>query len=75
MKTYFTLIGRWHGTPWEIIFGDYDRDSVETERHDTEDYDRLKIIKTNHRQTAIDCAVATLNRRLQRNNRFLGTSE
>lgn len=69
-KPYFTLLGAvsvpsMNATHWEIIFGDYDRETVEDERDDIKDgsdeYVSYKIIKTLDHQSCIDDKVAELN--------------
>ena len=47
----------------ELIFGDYDRKTVEYEKNYTEDYKRLKIhALSSDTQTAIDAKLEQLNR-------------
>lgn len=53
------------GKPWRVQFGDYDRETVEDERRDTQDNGVprhcLKIITTGEGQADIDASVAALN--------------
>lgn len=65
-RKYHTLLVRDDkSAPWCIHFGDYDRETVDSEREDMRDHDHramnLKIITTAPEQAAIDAAVARLN--------------
>jgi hypothetical protein len=78
MTTYYTLIGKdKEANKWEIIFGAYERETVEQEMqdyeyvedHDTEgsDYSELRIITTADTQTEVNKAVEGLNKPLTLN--------
>ena len=63
---YFSLLIK-EGGKWRVEFGDYDREAVEFERADILEYSDhgardLKIIKSGVSQSAIDAAVAKLNK-------------
>lgn len=63
---YFTLVGQPAGGKFEIIFGDFDRDTVKDElqsmKADADKYYKvLKVLKTKDDQASIDAAVAKLN--------------
>ena len=60
---YYTLIGKAEtSSPWEIIFGAYDRGDVEYEQDSEEiSWHRLKIVKTKPGQAAIDAKIDQLN--------------
>ena len=67
--SYYVLAIRESGR-WSIAFGDYDRDCVEQERDDSycNDYSNFrksdcKILKVGPAQSAIEAAVAKLNRK------------
>ena len=64
-QKYYTLVGTFQKNPWEIIFGDYDREVVEDERADIKDcgtdYTKFKIITTSDKQGEIEWAVSVLN--------------
>jgi len=65
-RTYFTLLTRDAATsPWGVAFGDWDLDTVLSERADHRDHGvkapNLKIIRSNGRQASIDARVAELN--------------
>jgi hypothetical protein len=68
-RPYFTLVSRDNiNADWTIEFGDYDRETVQSELDDYCDHDypaaNLKIIRTaDARQSTIDAAVAALNAR------------
>lgn len=63
---YYTLIARLDkGYDYEILFGDYDRQVVEDEMHDSMDgespYMAYLIITTESDQASIDTRLATIN--------------
>jgi hypothetical protein len=65
LKTYYTLLQREDGK-WAPQFGDYDRETVESERDDYRDHDikakDLKIVTTQgHSWASIQVVVAKLN--------------
>lgn len=65
MRLYYSLLGiPAGGDRYEIIFGDYDRETVEDERDDVKaggDYARLRIIASEDGQAGIDRAVTLLS--------------
>ena len=67
-RRYYILIGYNIATQqYELIFGDYDRETVEDERRDildgyrADDYKYLRVRRTSDDQAAINAAVDTLN--------------
>jgi hypothetical protein len=64
-RNYFTLVGKtFHFGEWEIIAGDYDRETVQFEREEGAgndiSYTETRIIKSGDSQAEIDAAVAKL---------------
>jgi hypothetical protein len=64
MSRYYTLVGKLEeNTPWEIVFGAYDREDVEYEKEGEEiSWHALKIVTTAPGQAAIDAKLAKLNK-------------
>jgi len=65
-RKYHTLLERsFDGAPWGIAFGDYDRETVDSERQEYRangaKASNLKMITTGARQGEIDSAVSLLN--------------
>ncbi len=65
-RKYHTLLSReGFGFPWRIEFGDFDRETVDSERQEYRDNGakaaNLKVITTGARQGDIDSAVSLLN--------------
>ena len=59
---YYILTGK-EENDTILIFGDYDRETVEFEKDYTEDYKRLKIhVLSSDTQAAIDAKLAQLNK-------------
>lgn len=62
--SYFTLAG-FDGEQWGVVFGDYDKETVEDERDDVRDageYRKLRILRTGDKQTDIQSAIDHLNK-------------
>lgn len=76
MTSYYTLIGRAFDEDndslhvWEIIFGDYDRETVEQQKQDIRDeggdieYGVFKIICTGDKQEQIQAPVDKFNKQM-----------
>jgi len=67
-RKYYTLLGQFDAaSPFEIIFGDYDREVVEQEKEDNENLDsdfgpkKLTIVTTGDKQEDIEDRVTALN--------------
>jgi len=68
-KRYFTLIAREPDGQWSPQFGDYDRETVNTEKADYVDHigttwpkgTQFKVIASGDDQTSINAAIAALN--------------
>lgn len=62
-RAYFSLLSKVDGK-WSVQFGDYDRSVVEDEKSDLLDSEegiKLKIVKTDDSQAAIEAKLASLN--------------
>ena len=59
---YYSLIGKPEkNAPFEIIFGDYDRQAVQDEKAETTGFYSLRIMTSNESQQAIDSRLTMIN--------------
>lgn len=63
MKRYYTLFGQPAlGLPFEIVFGDYNLETVKEEQTALlEDYESFYIVETSDEQSEIDAKLKQLN--------------
>lgn len=62
-RKYYILVGKLDkNSPFEMIFGDYDRSVVVDEKADTSDYVSMKVVTLQaDNQAAIDAYMASIN--------------
>ncbi len=64
VQAYFILVGKYgqSDAPYELIFGDYVRGTVEFEKEVTNDYVQMRIVPlTEDNQLAVSHAIRQLN--------------